>query len=161
MEIISYVLEGALTHEDSTGKTVILPAGGVQRMSAGTGIVHSEANASQTEPAHFLQIWLLPERDGIEPGYEQLETTPDQRLNQFLSVVRSGGDNGGAPGTLHIHQDVSLYVGRLEPDVAISHPLEADGHALSAGDALEYTGEPAVNVRGRETAELVLFDLPG
>ena len=138
--------------------------------------MHSEANASQTEPAHFLQIWLLPERDGIEPGYEQLETTPDQRLNQFLSVVRSGGDNGGAPGTLHIHQDVSLYVGRLEPDVAISHPLdagrsaylfvaegaiEADGHALSAGDALEYTGEPAVNVRGRETAELVLFDLPG
>ncbi len=172
MEIITYVLEGALRHEDSTGNSEILPAGGIQRMSAGTGITHSEFNASQTEPGHFLQTWLIPEREGIEPGYKQLETTPEQRLNQFLSVVRPGGDDGN----LHIHQDVSFLVGRIEPDIAVSHPLEAgraaylfvaegavkaDGHTLSAGDALEYTAEPAVNVVGRETAELVLFDLPG
>ena len=176
MEIITYVLEGALRHEDSTGNSEILPAGGVQRMSAGTGIMHSEFNASQTEPGHFLQTWLIPEREGIEPSYEQLETTPEQRLNQFLPVVRPGGGDNGATGTLNIHQEVTFLLARLEVDSSISHALddgrsaylfvaegsvEADGHTLSAGDALEYTDESAVTLRGIETAEVVLFDLPG
>lgn len=179
MEIITYVLDGALEHQDSTGITEILPAGGVQRMSAGTGLLHSEVNASQIEPGHFLQIWLLPESQGIEPGYEQLETTPEQRLNRLVPVVRPGGEgsrNGeGGPGTLDIHQDITFFLSRLDAGATVSHPLEAgrsaylfvaegeieaSGHTLDAGDALEYTAEPAVDIQGRQTAEIILFDLP-
>jgi quercetin 2,3-dioxygenase len=176
MEIITYVLEGGLRHEDSAGNAEILPAGGVQRMSAGTGVFHSEINASQSEPCHFLQVWLIPEREGIAPGYEQLETTPEQRLNRLLPVVGRGGEDDGAAARLAIHQDVTFLLGRIEPEVGVSHALEpgrsaylfvasgeieAAGKTLAAGDALEYTGEAEVAVQGRETAEIVLFDLPG
>ena len=172
MEIISYVLDGALRHEDSTGNIEILPAGGLQRMSAGTGIHHAEFNASDEQPVHFLQIWLLPDRSGITPTYEQLETSAEQRSDRWLNVVTPRG-RGEA---LSINQDASMWVNRLSAGQSTIHSIE-DGRAaylflatgsvaidnmiLAPGDALEVTGEYMLTVEGRADAELVLFDLPG
>lgn len=172
MEIISYVLEGALAHRDTLGNELTIGAGEVQRMSAGTGIMHSEFNASNEAPAHFFQIWVIPERAGIEPGYEQqMFADSDKRGGLRLIVSPDGRD-----GSLHIHQDVALYASVLSGGESVSHPLAADrqawvqvargavtvnGEALSSGDGAAITGEAAVEIAatGSEDAEFILFDL--
>ena len=176
MEIISYVLEGALAHRDTLGNELTIGAGEVQRMSAGTGIMHSEYNASNEAPAHFFQIWVIPERAGIEPGYEQqLFADADKRGGLRLIVSPDGRD-----GSLHIHQDVALYAAVLSSGETVGHPLAADrrawvqvargavtvnGEALSAGDGAAITGETAIEITATgdadvdADAEFILFDL--
>jgi len=170
MEIVSYVLDGALAHKDSLGTGSVIRPGDVQRMSAGTGIQHSEFNASQTTPVHFLQIWILPDTVGLPPSYEQTNFPRETRLNRFRLI----GDRAGAEGAVTIHQDVKLYSAILEPGASVTQALPAGrhvwlhvasgdaalgGHALREGDGVAIRGEPALDVSTAGGAELLLFDL--
>jgi redox-sensitive bicupin YhaK (pirin superfamily) len=167
MEIISYVLEGALAHRDSTGGGGVLTPGEVQRMSAGTGVRHSEMNGSETEPVHFLQIWLLPERSGIAPGYEQKLFPPAARQDQLALVAA----RDGREGALTIHQDVDLYSALLSGS-SVTHTFKpgrfgwvqvaagsvsVNGTPLAAGDGAAISEEASVTIDG--TGEVLLFDL--
>lgn len=175
MEIISYVLEGALEHKDSLGTGSIIRPGDVQRMTAGTGIRHSEFNHSQTRPVHFLQIWIVPERMGLEPGYEQ-RTYPDADKRNRLRLIAS---RDGRDGSVTVHQDADVFASLLEAGARLAHPLRpgrgawiqvargavrVDGVRLSAGDGaaveeqLEIVIEAIEDAAG-ETAEILLFDL--
>ena len=170
MEIISYVLEGALEHKDSIGTGSIIEAGDLQRMTAGTGVEHSEFNHSQTEPVHFLQIWILPEARGIEPSYEQ-KSFAGAVANDKLRLV---GSRDGRDGSVTIHQDVDLFLGSLQPSDAVSHEfgkgrrgwlqvtcgeVKLGGQVLKAGDGAAIQDEKAVSVEGEGTAEFLLFDM--
>jgi hypothetical protein len=172
MEIISYVLEGALGHKDSMGTGSSIRPGEVQRMSAGTGVLHSEMNASRDEPVHFLQIWILPDRGGHAPSYEQ-KAFPEADRRGKLRLVASPD---GLDGSLRIHQDARLYLGLLGPGERASHPLApgraawvqvargeatVNGQALRAGDGAAIEGEAAVEVAGGGTgvADVLVFDL--
>jgi quercetin 2,3-dioxygenase len=170
MEILSYVLEGALRHEDSLGTGSIINVGDVQRMSAGTGVLHSERNASDTDPAHFLQIWLLPERTRIPPSYEQ-RTFPLKDRQGRLTLIAS---RDSREGSIRIHQDVDLYSALLGRGERGRHALEDGRHAwvqvargevrlngtvLSAGDGAALTDEPAIQLEASTDAEVLLFDL--
>jgi len=170
MEIISYVVEGQLTHQDSTGISSVIRPGDVQRMSAGTGVRHSEFNPSDTEPTHFLQIWIQPERDGLAPGYEQ-RTFPAADRRGMLRLVAS---RDGQEGSVTVHQDVRLYVGTLGAGEELVHHLGDDRHAwvqvirgevrlndmaLTAGDGAAVSKEAVLQLRTTDTAELLLFDL--
>ena len=170
MEIVSYVVSGALAHEDSMGNGSTIRPGDVQRMSAGTGVVHSEFNHSRTEPVHFLQIWILPARRGLPPGYEQ-KRFPDEERRGRLRLVASPD---GAEGSVTVHQDARLYASLLGPGEAVSHRLaterhawvqvirgevEASGERLAAGDGAAVSGEKALSLRGIQDAEVLLFDL--
>jgi redox-sensitive bicupin YhaK (pirin superfamily) len=170
MEIISYVLDGALSHRDSTGGGSTIRPGDVQRMSAGTGVRHSEFNGSKSEPVHFLQIWILPEADGIEPGYEERRFDDEEKRNRLrLIASRDARD-----GSVTIHQDVSVYATRLDAGREVVHPLDEGRHAwlhvatgaavvngelLRAGDGAAVSGETAITLVGEEEGELLLFDL--
>ncbi|MFC7521340.1 pirin family protein [Xanthomonas populi] len=171
MEIISYVLEGALEHKDSMGTGSVLHYGDVQRMSAGSGVSHSEFNHSASEPVHFLQIWVMPERSGIEPSYDEKHFDADSKRNQLRLIASPAGD----AGSLRLHQDARLYASILDGDVRLQHPLaegrigyvqvvrgslSVNGHALSAGDALQITAEPKLVLAGARDAEVLVFDLP-
>ena len=171
MEIISYVLEGGLEHRDSLGTGSVIRPGDVQRMSAGTGVRHSEFNASPTEPVHFLQIWIEPARAGIAPGYEQ-KAFADADKQGRLRLVASPD---GADGSVTIHQDARVFATRLGPGETIEHKLapgrhawvqavrgslEVGGQRLTHGDGAAITGESAVTLTGRENSEAILFDLP-
>jgi redox-sensitive bicupin YhaK (pirin superfamily) len=167
MEIISYVIEGELAHRDSMGTGSVIRPGDVQRMSAGTGVTHSEMNPSQENGVHFLQIWIVPERRGIEPGYEQ-KTFPEGELRGRLRLVASPD---GAAGSVTIHQDVKLYSALLAGEsVAHSYApqrygwvqvtrgdVEVNGLKLSAGDGAAISDESAVTISG--SGEVLLFDL--
>lgn len=170
MEIISYVLEGALAHRDSTGTADTIRPGDVQRMSAGTGVTHSEFNGSPSEPAHFLQIWLLPAKNGIAPSYEQKHFTDADKLGQLRLVASPDGRDN----SLTIHTDAAVYAGIFHTGDTATLPLapgrhawvqiargtaEVNGRALSAGDGLALSGEAAVEVRGTGEGELLVFDL--
>lgn len=189
MEIISYVLEGALSHKDSLGTGSLIRPGEIQRMSAGTGVMHSEFNASQTEPVHFLQIWLLPERGGIAPSYEQKAIAPadlDGKLRLIAAPKGTEGGDGAGDGAqqrgapyVEIHQDARLYAGRLGDGQSARHALAAGRHGylhvargevtlgegaaavtLRAGDGAMLSGEPQVALRGTPAgSEVLLFDL--
>lgn len=165
MEIVTYVLEGALAHRDSTGGGGVLRPGEVQRMSAGTGVRHSEMNGSDGEPVHFLQIWLLPERGGIAPGYEQ-KAFPDRQDRLRLVASRDARD-----GSLTIHQDVDLYAAQLD-GTSVTHTFKpgragwvqvargsvtVNGVQLAAGDGAAIEGEDGVTLEGQ--GEVLLFDL--
>ena len=170
MEILSYVLSGALAHKDSLGTGAVIKPGELQRMSAGTGVRHSEFNASPDAPVHFLQIWIVPEKTGIEPGYEQKAFAPaDLRGKLRLVAAR-----GGAQGAVTVHQDVGVYAGVLGKGERASLPLgsgrhawvhvargsaEVNGRKLSAGDGAALTDEKAVEVAGVQDAEVLVFDL--
>jgi redox-sensitive bicupin YhaK (pirin superfamily) len=170
MEIISYVLEGALEHKDSLGNGSVLRPGQVQRMTAGTGVRHSEFNHSQKEPVHFLQIWILPERAGIPPGYEEREFADDDtRARLKLVASRDGRDQ-----SVVVHQDVDLYAALLEAGDALEHALkpgrrawlqvargtvELNGKPLAAGDGAAVEQESALAIRATGHAEILLFDL--
>jgi redox-sensitive bicupin YhaK (pirin superfamily) len=173
MEIISYVLDGALEHADSTGTRAVIRPGEVQRMTAGTGVRHSEYNHSKQEPVHFLQIWILPREQGLPPGYEQ-KAFDDADEHDALRLVASPD---GREGSVTVHQDVDLYVSRLEPGAAVSFERRQDRHlwlhvargevrvngkALAAGDAVATNDEEALRIEGAGTddaAEILLFDL--
>jgi quercetin 2,3-dioxygenase len=170
MEIVSYVLSGALAHKDSLGTGSVIRPGDVQRMSAGTGIRHSEFNHSPVEPVHFLQIWLLPERQGINPGYEQ-QAFDEATLRDRLALVAS---QDGRAGSLTIHSDVDLYAGRLSAGATLDHPIRpdrgvwiqvargavvVDGQALVQGDGAAIADEAAVSLKVDGEAEILLFDM--
>ena len=170
MEIVTYVLDGALRHEDSMGEGGIIRPGDVQRMSAGTGVRHSEANASTSEPVHLLQIWIVPERRGIAPSYEQKHFEPDALRNTLACVVAPHG-MGGA---LSIHQDARIYAARLDAGRAVRHELaegrggwiqvargalDLNGVTLRAGDGASVEGANDLTLGAIEDAELLLFDL--
>ncbi len=170
MEIITYVLEGALEHKDSLGTGSVIRPGEVQRMSAGTGIRHSEFNHSKSAPVHFLQIWILPDRHGVTPGYEQKRIDPVE-FNGKLRLVASPD---GRDGSVTIHQNASIYVARLNSD-EVTHTLASgrrawlqvargtariNGITLHAGDGAGVEDEPALRLTADGSAEVLLFDLP-
>ena len=171
MEIISYVLEGALEHKDSIGTGSVIRPGDVQRMSAGTGIRHSEFNASQTDPVHFLQIWILPEQQGIKPGYEQKTFTEAEKQGRLRLV----GSRDGREGSITIHQNVDLYAASLQQDEEVSHTLaegrvawlqvargavQLNQQTLTAGDGAAISEEALITLRGASgAAEVLLFDM--
>lgn len=170
MEIITYILEGALEHKDSLGTGSVIRPGEVQRMSAGTGIRHSEFNPSKTEAVHLLQIWLLPNREGVTPSYEQIRIEPGALVNRLRLVASPDGRDG----SVTIHQDARVYAARLA-DAEVHHTLEPErrawlqvargtvtlnGQALSAGDGAGIENESRIALAAKDTAELLLFDLP-
>ena len=170
MEIISYVLEGALEHRDSMGNGSVIRPGDVQRMSAGSGVTHSEFNASKGELVHFLQIWLLPSEGGIAPSYEQKAFTSEDK-NGRLRLVASPDGQGGS---VTIHTDARLYAGLFDNGQRARHELAAgrhawvqvargrarvNGHELSSGDGAALSGEAMVQLEGIEQSEILLFDL--
>ncbi|KAF1701024.1 pirin family protein [Pseudoxanthomonas kaohsiungensis] len=171
MEIISYVLEGALGHKDSIGNIETITPGEVQRMSAGTGVTHSEFNYDSAGTTHFLQIWILPERTGIEPGYEQKRFDDSEKRGRLRLVVSPDG----ADGSVTIHQDARMYAGLFDGDgsaelaiapgrLAYVHLVRGtatvNGRDLGAGDALLYRDEPDVRIERGQGAEVLVFDLP-
>jgi redox-sensitive bicupin YhaK (pirin superfamily) len=172
MEIVTYMLGGALAHLDSMGNSSVIRAGEVQRMSAGTGVVHSEYNASEQEPAHLLQIWILPERSGIQPGYEQKMFDVEEKRGKLRLLVSPDGRDG----SLKIFQDIYLYGTVLEAGTQLQHTLApgrrayiqiARGNAqvgselLAAGDGAAVTGTDSIVLQATtaEPAEILLFDL--
>ena len=171
MEIISYVLEGALEHKDSMGTGSVIRPGDVQRMSAGTGVMHSEFNASPTETVHFLQIWIEPERQGIAPSYEQKRFEPQEQRGCLRLIASPGGRDG----SVVLHQDARVYAGIFERNERAEHPIapgrrvyvhvargdiQVNGQALSAGDAAKLTDVAACTLDNASGAEVLLFDLP-
>ena len=169
MEILSWVLDGALAHKDSIGTGAIIVPGEMQRMTAGTGIAHSEFNNSSSEPVHFLQIWILPATQGLKPGYEQRSFSAKLDGNLLLVASMDGRDK-----SVLIHQDVDLYVARIAADVELAHrfepgrigwlqvargSVELDGQSLEQGDGAAIDGVSSINVEALETAEVLLFDM--
>jgi quercetin 2,3-dioxygenase len=169
MEIISYVVEGGLAHRDSTGTSSVIRPGDVQRMSAGTGVRHSEYNASETEPVHFLQIWIIPERQGLKPSYEQKAFAAEEKRERFRLV----GSHNGREGSVAIHQDVDLYATLLELGESVSHRMSAgrgawvqvvggeltvNREALRAGDGVA-SGADDVRLEAGAATEALLFDM--
>jgi redox-sensitive bicupin YhaK (pirin superfamily) len=170
MEIITYVLEGALAHRDSMGHSSIIHPGDVQRMSAGTGIIHSEYNASRQEPVHLLQIWIVPERRGLAPGYEQRHFPPAEKRGRLRLLASPDGRDG----SVTIHQDAHLYAALLDGPERAVHRLTpgrrayvhvargrvaANGELLQAGDALKAREVDEIVLDRGEGAEVLVFDL--
>ena len=170
MEIITYLLDGALEHKDSMGNGSIIRPGDGQRMSAGSGVRHSEANPSKTDPAHLLQIWIMPDKPGHEPSYEQ-KTFPDKEKSGRLRLIASPD---GKDSSVTIHQDAQLYVSLLEPGQEVKHQLdkgryawlqvakgavELNGKSLNQGDGAAISNEPKLAIKGTKKAEILLFDL--
>jgi len=170
MEIITYVLEGQLAHKDSMGNGSVIKRGDVQRMSAGTGVTHSEFNASHDETVHLLQIWILPKYTGLHPSYEQKNFDAREKQDRLLLVASPDGRDG----SVTIHQDASMYAGILSKRRELSHSLangrrayvhvvrgelKVNGERLNAGDGAKITGEKTVTLGATEDSELLLFDL--
>jgi len=170
MEIISYVLAGALKHQDSMGNGSIIRPGDVQRMSAGTGVRHSEFNASDSELVHFLQIWILPESEGIEPSYEQTHFAEDEKRGRLRLV----GSRDGRDGSVTIHRDVDLYATSLAEGERVTHSLGTgrkgwvqvargsallNGEQLYPGDGVAVDGPAELTLAGTSETELLLFDM--
>jgi quercetin 2,3-dioxygenase len=171
MEIVTYVLDGEISHKDSTGGRGVIHAGEVQRMTAGTGVAHSEFNASETLPLRLLQMWVLPERSGLTPSYEQKQFSTAQRTGVLLPIA-SGQD---MPGAVKVHQDVTFYVARLQNGDQVSHDLKPgrraffyvidgevalNGEKLSAGDQARVTDLTKLEIAGTMESEVILIDLP-
>ena len=163
MEIVTMVMSGQLAHQDSMGNGSVIRRGDVQRMSAGTGVLHSEMNPSDKEPVHLFQIWILPERNGLKPEYEQTKFTDDERRNTIKLVASN-------QGPVTIHQDASLYSSILDGEVkhefaagrygwlqVASGSIDVNGMKLEAGDGAAISGEASVTIGGK--GEILLFDL--
>ena len=170
MEIITYILEGALKHEDSMGNGSVIRPGDVQRMTAGTGVRHSEQNASQTDRVHLLQIWILPDKRDLEPGYEQKHFTTDDRRGRLRLVASSDGSDG----SVTINQDASVFASILDQGSAVDFHTDATRYAwiqvargslnvnderLEQGDGAVVVGESSLKLVANEAVELLLFDL--
>jgi len=171
MEIVTYVLEGALRHKDSAGGAGLIRAGEVQRMTAGAGVAHSEFNPSEKETVKLLQMWVLPRSAGLTPSYEQRRFTTEQRTGALLPIA----SGQGAPGAVSVHQDVTFYVSRLREGDHVAHELKPgrraffyviDGEVtlneekLSAGDQARVTEVAKLEVAGERESEIILIDLP-
>lgn len=170
MEILSYVLSGALEHKDSLGTGSVIKPGDVQRMSAGSGVRHSEFNASKTAPVHFLQIWVLPERRGIAPSYEQKTFADEEKLNRLRLIA----SRDARQGSVRIHQDVDLYAALIGKGHRVEHALAPnrlvwvqvargrvgiEGDMLEAGDGAAIKDATSIKLAGVEDAEVLLFDM--
>ncbi|MDR3373425.1 MAG: pirin family protein [Ancalomicrobiaceae bacterium] len=170
MEIISYVLEGGLEHKDSLGTGSVIHPGDVQRMSAGTGVRHSEFNASKSDPVHFLQIWILPEKDGMKPGYEQKTFSDTDKRNQLKLI----GSHDGRDGSVTIHQDVDLYAALLADGASVAHEIAGGRGAwvqvakgsvrlndteLGEGDGVAIAASGILTLTGVGETEVLLFDM--
>jgi redox-sensitive bicupin YhaK (pirin superfamily) len=170
MEIITYILEGALKHEDSMGNGSVIRPGDVQRMTAGTGVRHSEQNASDNERVHLLQIWILPHTVGLEPGYEQKAFTEDERRERLRLIA----SEDGREGSVQVHQDVTLYASILASGNEVEHAMDERRYAwiqvargaisvndekANQGDGVIAVGESRLRINAAEDAELLLFDL--
>ncbi len=170
MEIVTYVLDGGLEHKDSLGTGSVIRPGDVQRMSAGTGIRHSEFNASETEPVHFLQIWIMPERAGVAPGYEQKSFSVADKKGR----LRLAGSRTGRDGSVTIRQDVDLYAGVFASGDKVTHDIvdgriawvqvargsvRVNGLDLAEGDGLAIEDVRALELEGIDDAELLVFDM--
>lgn len=172
MEIITYVLEGALEHKDSLGNSSMIRPGAVQRMTAGTGIQHSEYNPSLSNPVHLLQIWIVPDTEDLEPGYEQVHSSTVRQINHLHLL----GARNSRQGVVTIHQNMNLYAAQLSPQGLVAHLLSdqriawlhvAKGavqlngkHDLIAGDAAAISNIHEITVHGQsESAEILLFDM--
>lgn len=170
MEIITYVLDGALEHSDSLGTGSVIRPGDVQKMSAGSGIRHSEFNHSKTDPVHFLQIWIVPNRGGVKPSYEQINFSREAKLGKLLLVA----SDEKRDGLIHIQQDAKLYVSVLEDDQRVEHTLAKGRHAwvhvargevavngqsLKAGDGAAIADEAKIEISAAPEGEVLLFDL--
>ena len=173
MEIVTYVLEGELAHKDSMGTGATIVPGEVQRMSAGTGVLHSEFNHSKTDEVHLLQIWIMPEKRGLEPSYEQKFFADDEKLNKFRVVA----SRDGREGSVTIHQDASIYAGLIEDGKSATYTLAKgryawihvargsvtlNGKTLNAGDGAAVSDEENLTLVGNSAgkkAEVLLFDL--
>ncbi len=170
MEIVTYVLEGALEHGDSMDNVSTLGSGEVQVMSAGRGVMHSERNASTADPVHLYQIWLRPERSGLDPRYDQKAFPEAERRNVWQVVVSPDGRDG----SLSIHQDASILLANLDAGAELAREIAPERHAwlqvvrgvvaldgatLNAGDGAAVGGEPGISIRARGPAEVMLFDL--
>ena len=169
MEILTYVVEGGLEHKDSAGNHTVLKRGGVQQMSAGTGIRHSEFNASRTEPLRLLQIWIIPERDGIKPGHREMNFSDDDKRNRLhLLAAPEGGD------VLPVHQDARMYAALLDDGKSVHHAIEpgrgvwvqvvtgnlsANGTRMTAGDGLAVENAEGIDFTAQGDTEFLLFDL--
>ena len=171
MEIISYVLEGELAHKDDMGNGSVIRPGDVQRMSAGSGVKHSEFNHAPRDTTHFLQIWIQPNVTGIAPGYEEKHFSVADKRGRLRLVASHEGDDG----SVKLHQDARLYAGLFDGEEAAELALaagrlayaqvargavEINGHSLHAGDALKLVGEPVLSIRQGRGAEVLVFDLP-
>jgi redox-sensitive bicupin YhaK (pirin superfamily) len=171
MEIISYVLDGALEHKDSMGNGSVLRYGDVQRMSAASGVTHSEYNHSKTEPVHFLQIWVIPSEEGGTPGYEEKHFDSESKRGRLRLIA----SNDGRHGSVSLRQDASIFATILDGDERVDHPLRGgrqayvqvargsvtvNGCALEAGDAAHVSKEAVVSLSDAKDAEVLLFDLP-
>jgi redox-sensitive bicupin YhaK (pirin superfamily) len=171
VEGLTYVVEGLFGHQDNVGGAYgPLPAGSVQRMTLGSGALHSELNASQDEPMRFIQIWILPDTADLTPGVEQRVFSTDDRTNRLLRVIsRDGGE------AVRVHQDASVHVARLDPDVTVTHDLGTNrgayvylirgaadiaGSRLETGDAAKVTDETSIAIRAESISELILVDVP-
>jgi redox-sensitive bicupin YhaK (pirin superfamily) len=170
MEIVSYVLEGSLAHKDSMGTGSTIKPGDVQRMSAGTGVTHSEFNASKSEQLHFLQIWLLPAKAGIAPGYEEKNFSAADKQGRLRLIASPDGSDG----SVTIHTDAKVYAGLLDAGQSAQLPLakgrgawvhvargeaKVNGRAVSAGDGVALEDEAVLKVEGVQGAEVLVFDL--
>jgi len=170
MEIVTYVLEGAVEHKDNTGSHGVITHGVVQRMSAGTGVVHSEFNGSKTEPVHFLQIWIVPAARGVKPRYEDRAFAAEGRRNQWQLIISPDG----ADGSLDVHQDARMYATELAAGQSLARALAPgrnawvqiasgsvtlNGQTLVAGDGAAVTDESALTIAATEAAEVLLFDV--
>ena len=170
MEIITYVLEGGLAHKDSMGNGSIIRPGDVQRMSAGTGVRHSEANPSQDESVHLLQIWILPDEMNVEPSYAEKKFEDEEKRGRLRLVASPDGSDG----SVSIHQDARLYAALLDTEQQVEHELKPDRHAwvqvargaieingqpLKQGDGAAISEERELKIIGKEPSEILLFDL--
>lgn len=171
MEIISYVLDGALEHKDSMGTGSVIKYGHVQRMSAGSGVRHSEFNHSHSEPVHFLQIWIKPDVQGIAPGYEEKYFDPERKKGQWKLIVSPDGQDG----SVRIHQNARVYAAIVDGSDTLEYTwkesrcgylhvalgtVTVNGLVLNAGDAVKIVDEPVIKVADGQDAEILLFDLP-
>jgi redox-sensitive bicupin YhaK (pirin superfamily) len=172
MEIVTYVLEGSLEHKDSIGNGSVIRKGDVQRMSAGTGIMHSEYNHSESEPVHFLQIWILPREKGIKPSYEQ-RSVDAKSVKGKLGLIATG-NIGKKVDALQLNQEVDIYMSSLEMEQQVKHTTEADHHLwvqatrgslilngeiLEQGDGASISNEQGIEISTSDSAELLLFDM--
>jgi redox-sensitive bicupin YhaK (pirin superfamily) len=170
MEILTWILSGALEHEDSTGARGVLRPGDLQKMSAGTGIFHSEANASKNEPLHLLQIWIYPSQRGLQPHYVEKHFPLEERRNRLRLLASPAGRDGSLP----IHQEAELWTAVLDEGASVEHALaegrhgwlqvasgevDLNGTALHAGDGAAVSAEPALRISARHASEVLLFDL--
>ena len=176
MEIITYVLQGNLAHKDSLGNVEVIHQGHVQRMTAGTGITHSEFNASDSEPVHLLQIWILPNQKGLKPSYEDGFFTDAQKMNQWcLLVSQEVKADSSQQGSLKVHQDMALLATKLDAEKQLGYTLkfsrnayvqvasgsiEIDGEQLNVGDAALFDAAELIRIKAISHSEVLLFDLP-